>query len=366
MSVVHYLQIANFILIALCGWLAGISLRSLDSTSTFFLASFINIYPETLVVESPTVHDLFSFLSYPLFTACGALCAIKAKGKSAYFTLFQLLVILLVLELLTVDSPFPLRNTVTLILSTVSAFIIFRVSNNLATRLEADGAGSLSTAEEESEKLERLNEELFMSRLQLVKSDEVDRRTLAADLHDQVLHGLKVVRQKFADYSRSGNRELVEEIDTGIAKSMDQIREVMDSLSPSALDNLSFPEAVEDLIRQGGNQTGYRTRFRCDANEDDFEGLTKIEKTLLYRIVQESVNNIIKHSEASKVRCLLSKRDGKLHITVADNGRGFETANIDVDSRGVQYMLQRASIINANINWRPAEKETGTVVDISI
>ena len=148
---------------------------------------------------------------------------------------------------------------------------------------------------------------------------------------------------------------------------MDEIRESPWIVSVQArLKNLGFADAIEEIIRKGSTQSDFRVRFRSDVEEADFEKLSKIEKTLLYRIVQESVNNIIKHAEASKVRCLISKREGKLHITIADNGKGFDTSVLKTESRGVQYMLQRASIINATIDWRPVEKGDGTVVDVSI
>lgn len=359
-------SVCILIILALAGWLAGYRFHNLDQNLTAMLSSLVNASIDSGKADSNLVQDLVRISVYLIFTISGALCGLKQVGKSAYLTLFQVLVILVVFQLLTIKANFAIGSTFTLATTTIASFYLFRIFPNHTGLAGAQEKEERVSVSDDNKKLERLNEELLLSRLKLIKSDEIDRRTLAADLHDQVLHGLKMVRQQFSDFVREGNADLVDKIDTGIARSMDQIREVMDNLSPSALENLNFQEAIEDLIRQGGSQASYRTRFRCDATEEDIARLNKIEKTLLYRIVQESVNNIIKHSGATKVKCLLSVREGKLHITLADNGKGFDTDKIDIDSRGVQYMLERASIINANINWRQAEKDTGTVVDISI
>ena len=299
-----------------------------------------------------------SLMCFIIYSSIATMHGIGLTGNRGKYLLAYILVSVFVLQLVFVYSGNSVRNTLSLLISVSLAFY----TGSLLKKL-----GHLqSVSEVQKDVLDEREKELAQAQLTIIKADEIDRRVLAADLHDQVLHGLKMVRQKIHDYHKSPCDSDFEEIDQGIARSMDEIREVMDSLSPSALENLSFAEAIEEIIRKGSGPGEFRVRFRSDVEESEFERLSNIEKTLLYRIVQESVNNIIKHAGASKVRCLISKREGKLHITIADNGKGFDTSVQKSGSRGVQYMLQRAGIINASIDWRPAEKGNGCVVDVSI
>lgn len=298
------------------------------------------------------------FLCFLFVSVTGTVYSSKVQHQALFRTFLLVVVIVALLELVILLFGLPVFAIVSLIVTLSLSFCIGAFSKRLNKILESYKIQEDTVAIKTNE--------LNLSKLQLIKSDEIDRRVLAGDLHDQVLHGLKMVRQNFHKFLKEDTSTLAEQIDSDLANSMDEIREVMDSLSPGALENLGFSEAVEEVIRKGASPGEYRVRYRCDVDSSRFEKYSKVELTLIYRIVQESVNNIIKHSKATKVRCLISDREGRLHITLADNGVGFDIESFKSSSRGMQYMIQRASIINATIDWRPAEKGSGTVVDISI
>jgi signal transduction histidine kinase len=210
------------------------------------------------------------------------------------------------------------------------------------------------------------NKELQETKLLLVKQDEIERRMLAADLHDQVLNDLKAVRQKLDSYINSQEPALADSIKSLLNQAMDEIREVMDSLCPSALEHLGLVAAMEDCLRRGAERGGFKVRFKNKVAGDEFAALSMVEQSLLYRLVQESVTNICKHADASLVRGTVELEGDQLIVKVADNGRGIDPSRLREDSRGVRYMRQRADLIGATIAWRPGEDGKGTTVEIRI
>ena len=211
------------------------------------------------------------------------------------------------------------------------------------------------------------NRELQETRLQLVKQDEVERRMLAADLHDQVLNDLKALKQKIAEYGVTSDSKLGGEIDRHLTQAMEQVREVMDSLCPSVLEHLGLVAAVEDCLRRGAERGGFKIRFKSQIDNDEkLAALSIVEQSLIYRLVQESVTNICKHAQASTVKGAVELAGEKLTVSIGDDGKGIEPAKSAGDSRGLRYMRQRADLIGATISWRAAEAGKGTVVEICL
>jgi signal transduction histidine kinase len=211
------------------------------------------------------------------------------------------------------------------------------------------------------------NKELQETRLSLVKQDEVERRMLAADLHDQVLNDMKQLVGRFEDYVSGTDKEAnLEKVRALSSKVMHEIREVMESLCPSVLEHLGLVAAIEDAVRKGGERAGFKVRFRGKIDSDDLHGLSIVEQSLLYRLVQETITNICKHANASTVRATVDKVDGCLMITINDDGKGLDPAKSRSDSRGLKYMRLRADLIGATIAWKQGENDKGTKVEIRL
>jgi len=229
--------------------------------------------------------------------------------------------------------------------------------------------------------LKMRNNELRDVRLQLVRQDEVERRMLAADLHDQVLNDMKRLRKKFETYAKqrcagddTNQKELdeqknqKEEIDKILADTMIEIREVMDSLCPSALEHLGLSAALEDCARKAGEKGGFKARCKSKISQSDLEKLSMVEQSLLYRLVQEALTNVVKHAEAKTVR-VHSEIDGdKLVVTISDDGKGIADGKMNEESRGLRYMRQRADLIGATVAFRAGEGAVnpGTIVKIRV
>jgi Signal transduction histidine kinase len=88
-----------------------------------------------------------------------------------------------------------------------------------------------------------------------------------------------------------------------------------------------------------------------DGDKHDNYGLSQMTRLQLYRIVQEGLNNIQKHSRANKVELSIGLQDTLLLIKVTDNGRGIDPSKIRADSHGLVNIRQRAQLIGANVEW---------------
>lgn len=210
------------------------------------------------------------------------------------------------------------------------------------------------------------NEELQDARIQIVKQDEVDRRSLAADLHDQVLNDLKAIKQGVNSLSETPNKSELVELDALISRAIDGVREVMDSLSPSVLEHLGLPAAVEDYMRRNSARAGFKVRFRNEISDSDLERLNAVQLSLLYRLAQEAVNNVAKHANASTIKGSAEIVNNHLKLTISDDGKGIDPALIHSDSRGLRFMRQRADLMGATIAWLPGADGKGTQVEILI
>lgn len=208
------------------------------------------------------------------------------------------------------------------------------------------------------------NRELQEARLLLVKQDEVERRMLAADLHDQVLNDLKALKQGIEQFESSPELSLSEHTKELLERAMSEVREVMDNLCPSALEHLGLPAAVEDCGRRAAQRAGFKFRINNDVDDATLDKLSVVEKSLLYRLAQESITNICKHAEAAKVRANFSVEDRHLVISIADDGKGIALVEPRQESRGLRYMRLRADLIGATVVWRSGEESKGTVVEI--
>ncbi|PZM83302.1 MAG: hypothetical protein DKT66_09080 [Candidatus Melainabacteria bacterium] len=246
--------------------------------------------------------------------------------------------------------------------------IILGLAGGFAIRLWDDGDVRMQS---QFYQLKVRNNELRDVRLQMVRQDEVERRMLAADLHDQVLNDMKRLRKKFEAYTKDRTDEQKAEIDQILAATMVEIREVMDSLCPSALEHLGLTAALEDCARKAGEKGGFKARCKSKIEAADVEKLSLVEQSLLYRLVQEALTNVIKHAEAKTVR-INTERDGEsLVVTVSDDGKGLPEGKANEESRGLRYMRQRADLIGATISFRAGDAvanpgNLGTVVEIRI
>lgn len=217
-------------------------------------------------------------------------------------------------------------------------------------------------------------QELLEGIMQIITLAEGERKLLAADLHDQALTDLRELSRlarRLYEGSDEGTpahvREGLGQITSGLEAAMDEVRRAMESLSPSALDTLGLLPAIEGRLARAPARAArpFGTRFVCRVTEEEIT-LTEIERLLVYRIVQEALNNISKHSQAGFCELTVTREGRELLIRVTDDGRGMSGAIDASASRGLTNMRYRARLIGASVAWLEGASGRGTTVELRV
>ena len=159
---------------------------------------------------------------------------------------------------------------------------------------------------------------------QLMESQEAERRRIAADLHDSLGQNLLVIKNrallgKLTQPDRRVKDEF-DEISAAASQTLDEVRIISYNLRPPHLDQLGLRTSLEALV----DKLAESCTIRFTRDIDELDGFLPPEDEItLYRVVQEGLNNIIKHSHATEARVAVRRRGRKLTLTVQDNGRGF-------------------------------------------
>jgi signal transduction histidine kinase/ligand-binding sensor domain-containing protein len=201
----------------------------------------------------------------------------------------------------------------------------------------------------------------------LIESQEQERKRLAAELHDSLGQNLIVIRnQALMALAKPGDGEMaarkLEEISSAASEAIDEVREIARSLRPPQLERLGLTNALHSLVKrtEAASSIGFTTQI------DPIDGLLSNEGEIsLYRVVQEAVNNILKHSQASQASVLVERSDGSIAVRIDDNGQGFDPRAQDKRGFGLTGIAERARILNARHSLHSAPGQ-GTVIRLEI
>jgi signal transduction histidine kinase len=179
----------------------------------------------------------------------------------------------------------------------------------------------------------------------VVAGQEVERRRLARELHDEtgqaltsILLGLRAV-----DDAGSGDAvaKAVGDLRELVVATLQDVRRLAVQLRPKALDDFGLAPALERLVQTFSESSGISVDLEARLGEGRLP--TEVETTL-YRIVQEALTNVVKHAEATKVSILLVRRDTSATVVIEDDGVGFDPAGVSEGSLGLEGMRERADL----------------------
>jgi signal transduction histidine kinase/ligand-binding sensor domain-containing protein len=207
---------------------------------------------------------------------------------------------------------------------------------------------------------------------QLIESQEGERKRIAGELHDSLSQNLVVIKNRaWLSLQEPDNHENVleqmEEIADAAEQSLAEVREIAYNLRPFQIDRLGLTSAIESLVAKVDSS---ELRFESELDSIDKLLLPEMEINL-YRIVQESINNIIKHSSATKARIKIRRTQGSIEVLIEDNGRGFDTSASRAGESsigsgfGLIGITERARILGGTPIIKSAPGE-GTTINISI
>ncbi|MEJ8801631.1 sensor histidine kinase [Pontibacter sp. H249] len=202
-----------------------------------------------------------------------------------------------------------------------------------------------------------------------LQAQEEERRRVARDLHDDVGATLALVKLNV--------HQLVTPLEDktrglGIKRTLDDVianvRRISHGLMPVVLEKMGLPQALEAMRRSLPAESGVKMELFCEENTRRME--PKVELSL-YRVVQELLNNTLKHAKASKVNVCLEFDQDSLHLTYSDNGVGFDyqklASSMEKSSQGLGLMNlhARINLLNGTFTYYSAEN-SGTKAEISV
>jgi signal transduction histidine kinase len=195
----------------------------------------------------------------------------------------------------------------------------------------------------------------------VVEAQELERRRLARELHDEtgqaltsILLGLKGLEERMDD---AESRTAAEELRGLVVSTLQDVRRLAVELRPSALDDFGLVAALERLTGSFAEQTGIAVDFQTALAE---ERLPEELETAIYRVVQESLTNVVKHARARRVSILLARKDGAVKAVVEDDGQGFDPAETGGGS-GLVGMRERLALLGGRLAVESAP-DGGTTV----
>lgn len=225
------------------------------------------------------------------------------------------------------------------------------------------------TAQKRSEiKLARSYRKLQQLYLHLENVKAEERARIALNLHDEMgamLAATKMSVAWIASKLPAGTPQLAAEVahlTTLVTAGIQTMRQVVTQLNPSRLDDVGLAAAIQDYVKKFQQYTGIECLFILPKEE---LALDTNQSATIFRILQESLNNVVKHAQASEVHILLKKRGKSLLLTVEDNGIGLDLDEHKEQSFGLLGIRERALIVGgkARIKSQPGK---GTQVSISI
>jgi len=210
----------------------------------------------------------------------------------------------------------------------------------------------------------RLESEIGRLEAEARRAEEEERRRIGRELHDEAGQSLLVLRLQLEMMERDAGAEMRPRLAEarGIAEhTVEELRRIVAALSPAVLERLGLEAAIGQLAARFRKTHPAAARVRIAG---DCEGLPREFREVIYRVAQESLQNIAKHSQATRVNILLRSTDKSIRLSVSDNGAGFakEAALSKPMSFGLAGMRERAVLLSGSLAIRSAPGKGVTVV----
>ena len=197
---------------------------------------------------------------------------------------------------------------------------------------------------------------------------EEDRQRIARDLHDTSLQNLAHLIHKIELSSLYMDEDVIKAklelsiVSNVLKKTIDEIRNTIFDLRPMTFDDFGFKTALERLL---GN-INENQRYIIETDIDEVSCEKNIVLVSVYRVVQECLNNIVKHADADKITFSCKNKGNKCIVVIEDDGKGFETGQSPEGKHfGLSLMRERIRLVNGKIEIS-SESEKGTRIQIEV
>jgi two-component system, NarL family, sensor histidine kinase DevS len=193
----------------------------------------------------------------------------------------------------------------------------------------------------------------------LLEGQELERKRLARELHDETGQALASILLGLKALEKQVGEEPLAEIRKLVASALGDVRRLTVELRPPALDDFGLEAALERLTTVIGERSGVEVHLNVAAAR---RPLSAEQGTALYRIVQEGLTNIVKHSGARSVSVVIAQTEGLVRAVIEDDGAGFELASVRHDALGLVGMRERVHLMGGRFEVESAPGQGTTLV----
>jgi signal transduction histidine kinase len=195
-----------------------------------------------------------------------------------------------------------------------------------------------------------------------VEGQELERRRLARELHDETGQALTSILLGLRSLEEAGDEgfgEAVGNLRELVVQTLQDVRRLAVELRPTALDDFGLAAALERLANTVAEQSGTAVEFESRLGE---ERLPSDVETVLYRIVQEALTNVVKHAHADHVSIVLQRRETGVAAVIEDDGRGFASREQGDGGLGLIGMKERVELVSGRLEIESTEGAGTTLV----
>lgn len=207
---------------------------------------------------------------------------------------------------------------------------------------------------------------------QIILAQEEERKNISRELHDEVVQtliGISVQLSALSEGSTAGLKTLKARIARTqrlVVKSVNEVHRFARQLRPAALDDLGLIPALHALSKHLAAQKRLRIHLTLF---DGVEALGGPKRTVLYRVAQEALTNVVRHAQASQVRLSISQIPGAIRMEISDNGKSFQVGNAlqagNPKRLGLIGMKERVEMVGGSLAIESA-RGVGTTVRAEI
>jgi two-component system NarL family sensor kinase len=201
--------------------------------------------------------------------------------------------------------------------------------------------------------------------LAALESQENERQRLAGDLHDSIGAMLSAIRISMltAAKNENANAEGFQQVKIMIDETIDSVRRISRDLMPSTLQKFGLSQAIHEMCNQYANASGMNIEFIQHGTEQPID---KSKQIMLFRIIQELLNNAMKHSKASVITVSINWSE-LLITTVEDDGVGFNFEELKLSAKGLGLfnMQNRAKMLGGTLQYE-SNRVKGTFASITL
>ena len=199
----------------------------------------------------------------------------------------------------------------------------------------------------------------------MIDGQEMERQRLSRDLHDGLGQSILAVKMKLEQAKGADpekNKAVMLEALELIRGIIREIRSISYNLMPPVLAAFGLERGLRTLCKEASSASMIDIQFKCEWLPAEIDNMMQI---YLYRIIQEAVHNITRHSQADSAEVSLFGKPGLLCISIHDNGHGFDFSNSELRGNGINNMIERVELLGGICNFASGSKK-GTTIEIQI